>query len=339
MRTGHWKTGLIAVLVIAAFSAVWMTFGTGTPDEEPSQQSYVIGLVTNNPNGLSNVAGFREGLAELGFVEGENTTFLFSGEPTPRPQLESAISKMVADGADLIFTAGTPTGVAAHAATKTSGTPVVFGVIADPIRAGVMTDLTRPGGNMTGVMLSKNQARRLEVMHELFPDARRILLPYNPEDPAPVSAAQQLDAIAPELGLTLVHGHARDNDEVTALLADIPEDIDAVFMLPDSTVNRRIKDLIKATNARGIPVSGPSLAQIEAGALMSYGIVHHEVGVQAAEIAQRLLRGADPATMPVQTADFYYVINAAATERIGIAVNEDALRRADLIVREDRLTN
>ncbi len=310
-----------------------MAFGA-TPERE-TRSSFRIGLITNNPNGLLNVEGFQDGLRALGYVEGDNLTYLFAGKPTPQDELQSAIRTMVTDGADLIFTAGTPTGIAARAATAGSNVPVVFGVIADPVAAGVMTDLNRPGGNLTGVMLSQNQARRLELLGRVFPDVQRVLLPYDPDDPAPVSAANQLEVVAPELGLVLVHAHARNADEVSAMLAEFPEGIDAVFMLPDSTVNHRVEDLIKAANARNLPVSGPSTAQVLAGATKSYGIVHHEVGVQAARMADRVLRGADPAAMPVETADFYLTVNVAAAARIGVELSEEILQQADVILRED----
>ncbi|MDJ0824733.1 MAG: ABC transporter substrate-binding protein [Rhodobacter sp.] len=324
-----------AALVLGLVAVVWAV-AFRSPPEAPTEIP-TIGLITNNPNGLRNVAGFREGMAAQGYTEGDGALYLYSGTPTPTAELEGAIRQMVADGADIIFTAGTPTGVAAKAATQGSGVPVVFGVIADPVAAGVMTDLTRPGGNMTGVMLSQNQARRLELLRNVLPQVRRVLVPYNPDDPAPVSAVAQLDDVAPEMNLTLVHAEARDDDAVSRLIADLPQDIDAVFMLPDSTVNRRIADLIAATNARGLPVSGPSTAQVEAGALMAYGIVHREVGGQAARIASRILRGADPADMPVETANFYLTVNTAAADRIGLDLPEEILQQADVILRNDSI--
>jgi putative ABC transport system substrate-binding protein len=150
-----------------------------------------------------------------------------------------------------------------------------------------MTDLTHPGGNMTGVKLSENQARRLELLRTVAPDVRRVAVPYNPDDAAPASAVIQIEAVVPALGLELVPITARNNSEVTALLAGFPVDVDAVFMVPDGTVNRRAHDLLALAVQRKLPVSGPSAAQVEAGAVMAYGIVHHDVGVQAAQIAGR----------------------------------------------------
>ncbi len=325
----------LAVLLLAAVIAVLLWVNSGPGQEPVEAKGWKIGLISNNPNGLSNVHGFQEGLRTLGFGEDDNVAFLYSGSATPHDELEAEIAQMIEDGADLIFTAGTPTGVAAHSATKDSGIPVIFGVIADPVSAGVMADLNQPGGNMTGVMLSQNQARRLQLLHTMLPGAKRILLPYNPNDSAPVSAARQLDATATALGLNLIHAHAGNDMEVSALLAGITDDIDAIFMLPDSTVNRRVGDLLRVANARGLPVSGPSTAQVEDGATMAYGIVHHEVGQQAAEIAVRVLDGADPAKIPVETADYYLTVNVAAADRIGLHLPETVLQLADRIVRTD----
>jgi putative ABC transport system substrate-binding protein len=206
---------------------------------------------------------------------------------------------MIDQQVDLIFTAGTPTGVAAYKVTKDTGIPVIFGVIADPVVAGVMTNLSVPGGNMTGVMLSQNQTRRLEILLDIAPEVKRILFPYNPEDAAPVSAMLQLTPVAREMGIKVVEYHAISDEEVDGLFNDFP-DVDAVFMLPDSTVNPRIAELIQITNEKGIPVSGPSTAQVEDGALICYGIVHSRVGEHAAKIANRVLIGGNPAEMPVE---------------------------------------
>lgn len=326
---------LIAGIVLVGW---WNLKGFRAPSDEAPLPSVTIGLISNNPNGLRNIEGFRAELARLGYEEGLNTTYIYSAEPTPKDDLEMSIRNMVMTGADLIFTAGTPTGVAAHRATQGSSVPVVFGVIANPLTAGVMTNLSVPGSNMTGVMLSQNQARRFELFADTLADPGRILVPYNPDDSAPVSAVAQLERIVSDLGVTLVHAHARTNEDVTRILATLSPDLDAIFMLPDSTVNRRMGDLVTAANARGLPISGPSFAQVEAGAFSSYGIIHAEVGAQAARMAQRILQGSDPATTPVQTADVYHVLNVAAADRIKLPLSEAILQTADKILRTDNLS-
>ena len=294
---------------------------------------FMIGLVTNNPNGLKNVQGFRDAMAELGYIEGKNVTYIFTEYPTNGDELDAVLENMVEEEVDLIFTAGTPTGMAAHRITEGTNIPVVFGVIADPIVAGIMEDLTSPGGNMTGVRISQNQARRLELLLEIVPSIRRVFVPYNPEDAAPCSAVVQVKEIAPDLGIEIVEGLARNDDEVTELLYNIPEGIDAIFLLPDSTVNARLADLTALAIDRKLPVSGPSMAQAEGGALMAYGIIHHKAGAQAAHIADQILKGADPGELPVEIAEFYLVINLQMAEDIGLEIPYEILQQAEIIIR------
>lgn len=292
-----------------------------------------IGLITNNVNGLRNVEGFQAGMAELGYEAGTDLEYIFANEPSSGDRLDEALEAMVEADVDLIFTAGTPTGVAAHRITRGSGIPVVFGVIADPIRAGVMEDLTAPGGNMTGVKLGEDQSRRLLWLIEIDTTIRRVLVPFNPDDTAASSAVSQIESLAPGLGLDLVLAPAASDQAVTDLLADFPSDVDAVFLVPDSVVNARLADLIRVATAAGLPTSGPSIAQVEGGAVMSYGFVHHEAGVQAASIAVQILNGADPGSVPVQNTESFLAINLAAAQEIGLEIPDDVLRQADVVVR------
>jgi len=294
---------------------------------------FTIGLVTNNPNGLRNVQGFMDGMAGLGYIEGEGVTYISEGSPIKGDELDDFLKRLVEAEVDLIFTAGTPTGVAAHRITKGTDIPVVFGVIADPIAAGVMEDLTRPNGNMTGVMLSQSQARRLQLLLKIVPDTKRVFVPYNPEDSAPTSAVAQISEIAPGLGIEIVEGKARNDSEVTELLNNFPEDIDAIFLVPDSVVNSRLPDLLAVAYDHKLPVSGPSTAQVEEGALTTYGFIHHEVGAQAARIADRILKGVDPGEYPVETAEFYLSINLQVANTIGLEMPYEILQQAEIIIR------
>jgi putative ABC transport system substrate-binding protein len=298
---------------------------------------FTIGLVTNNPNGLRNVQGFRNGMADLGYIEGENVTYLFSGEPVSGSDLETTLEDLVSQKVDLIFTAGTPTGIAAHRITAESGIPVIFGVIADPLAAGVMTDLARPGGNMTGVKLSDSQDRRLELFLQIAPGIKRIFVPFNPEDAAPSSAVAQIETLASALGLELILGEARTEVEVVDLLVNLPADLDAIFLVPDSTVNARIADIVNVANAHKLPVSGPSTAQVEQGALTTYGFIHEAAGAQAAGIADRVLKGANPGELPVETTEFFLAINLATADNIGVAIPEEVLQQAEIIIRADEV--
>jgi len=296
---------------------------------------FTIGLVTNNINGMRNVEGFKNGMTDLGYIEGENVTYLFAGEPLSGDALDTAFQEMVNQKVDLIFTAGTPTGIAAYRITAGSSIPVVFGVIADPIVAGVLNDITIPDGNMTGVKLDQSQDRRLELLLEVAPGVRSILVPHNPDDSAATSAVDQIIELAPELGVELVLAEARTAQEVNELLSNFPAGADAIFLVPDSVVNAHLATIVSLANQLNLPVSGPSTAQVEEGALMTYGFIHKAVGVQAARMANQILRGANPGEMPIETAENFLVINLVTADEIGLQIPDEILRQAEIIIRAD----
>lgn len=308
----------------------------GCSGGETTGTSFTVGLITNNSNGIRNITGFIDGMTTLGYAEGENINYIYAGEHVAAGELETAIQEMVEAGVDLIFTAGTPTGVAAHGATANTGIPIVFGVIADPIRAGVLNDLTSPGGNMTGVKLGVDQSRRLELLLEVAPDTERILIPFNPTDTAASTAVEQVMQLADDLGVELILGPVTTNGEVETLIETISPDLDAIFLVPDSLVNSHLALILAAASEYRLPTSGPSTAQVEEGALTSYGFVHHAAGVQAARIADRVLKGADPGTLPVEDTESFLAINLETADELGLEISDDILQQADVIIRPGR---
>ena len=322
--------GVIIIIIIITVVSAGCSRASGEDNRD-----FTIGLVSNNPNGLRNIQGFKNGLTELGYIEGENVTYVFEGAPTPGGKLDAVLKNMVEAEVDLIFTAGTPTGIAAHRLTAGTNIPVVFGVIADPIAAGVMKDLTQPGGNMTGVKLSDNQDRRLELLLEMAPYIGRVFVPYDTMDAASTSAIANINEVAPGLGVEIVEGLARNDREVTDLFKNMPEGIQAIFLVPGTTVNARLDDVLAVAFDRKLPVSGPSLVQVEEGALTTYGFNHEAAGVQAARIADQVLKGADPGDLPVETAEFFLVINLATADAIELELPDEILQQAEIIIRNN----
>jgi putative ABC transport system substrate-binding protein len=323
----------LSLLIVVTLTSSF-TLTSCLNNESEVDHHFTIGLITNNPNGLKNITGFQDGMTDLGYIEGENVTYVFEGEPTGRDSIDAALQKMVESEVDLIFTAGTPTGIAAHRVTADTDTPVVFGVIANPLSAGIMEDLNRPNGNMTGVMLSQNQSRRLALLLEIAPEAKRIFVPFNPNNAAAVSALAQIQGEAINQGIEIVTSEAIDNDAMTLVINNIPNDIDAIFLLPDSVVNARLDDIMALAFERKLPVSGPCLPYVEGGALIAYGIIHYNVGAHATRIADQILKGAKPGELPVEIADYFLFINLKTASAINIEIPDTILQRAELIIRD-----
>jgi putative ABC transport system substrate-binding protein len=326
---------ITAVVLTATLISITFSLSSCTKDGENGHR-WTIGLVTNNRNGLRNIEGFQDKMAELGYIVGRNVKYMFEGFPVKGSDLDAVLNEMIKAKVDLIFTAGTPTGVAAHRITTGTNIPVIFGVIADPIAAGVLNNLTRPGGNMTGIKLGDNQSRRLQFLLEVSPDIKRILIPYNPEDAASFSAVEQLKNIVSDLGVKIVEKWAHNDKEVFELLDNLPEALDAIFLVPGTTVNIHLPKVLSVAHARKLPVSGPSLAQVEEGALITYGFNHYEAGRQAARMADYVLKGADPGELPVETAEFFMAVNLQTAEKIGLQVPYSILQQAKIIVRSDK---
>jgi putative ABC transport system substrate-binding protein len=117
------------------------------------------------------------------------------------------------------------------------------------------------------------------------------------------------------------------------MLESVPEAIDAVFLVPDGTVNARLGDILNLATVLALPTSGPSTAQVEEGALTTYGFVHEEAGAQAARMADLVLRGADPGDLPVEDSESFMAINLVTAEEIGLEVTDAVLQQAEIIFR------
>jgi len=324
------KRSFFSILIILLTSLILI----GCDSKNSStQKQFVVGLATNNPNGLKNIQEFKETMTKLGYIEGDNINYQFADKFTKGDELKNTLNTMISTPVDLIFTAGTGTGVMAHKLAKETKIPIVFGVIADPVKAGVLSDLTQPGGNITGVMISPNQSRRLEYLLEISSKIKTIFILYNPKNSAASSAFNQVEQTAKKLGLEIIAKHVHNETEVNATLDALPDNIDALFMLPDSTVNRHQKKLIKLAIDKKLIVSGPSVIQAEKGALVAYGIAHKEAGGQAASIADQVLKGAPPGEIPVQTADFYLGVNLVTAQKIGVEIPNSILHQAHTVIR------
>jgi putative tryptophan/tyrosine transport system substrate-binding protein len=236
----------------------------------------VVGLVNARSAEASerNVAAFRKGLNEAGYVEGQNVTVeyhLFSGE---YDRLPSLLAELVRRRVAVIATpGGTPPALAAKAATTTI--PVVFGIGEDPVKLGLVASLARPGGNVTGIniLTSEVVAKRLGLLHDLVPKAVRIAVLVNPAN-APLTEAtlREIPEAARAIGLQIQVLRASTSREIEAAFATlVRERAGALFVAPDAFfVSRRVQFATLAA-AHRVPAAYPLREFVEVGGLMSYG--------------------------------------------------------------------
>lgn len=298
------------------------------------QKTYTIGVINLSPRQEETVEGFKEGMTELGYVEGENITYIYEGATGDLDKLDAVAQGLVKADVDLILSITTSATQAAQKATAGTDIPIVFANVTDPVKAGVVESLKQPGGNITGITFGIQEGRRLEWLIQVVPTIEHIYIPYNSEDRGPVFALEAVSEAATALGVEVITREARNLEEVATAFENIPAEADAIFFLPDSVVAVRIDDWLETAIELELPTSGPNLAAVEDGHLTAYGIDLATSARQGAtRLADQILRGIQPGDLPVETAEFYLAINLKTAEAIGLDVPDEILLQADIIVR------
>ena len=281
-------------------------------------------------------AAFRNGLAETGFVEGQNVTVEYDWLDGQFDRLQPLAADLVHRRAAVIATPGNNSG-AIVAKAVTSTVPIVFSVTEDPVKLGLVASLARPGGNATGVNFFSNEvtAKRLSLLHEVMPKAVRIAVLVNPASvPTTESTLREVTEAAQTIGLMPLVLKARTGAEIEAAFATLArERADALFTAPDAFfVSRRVQ-LATLAARHGIATCHPQRDMVEAGGLMSYGADPVETYRQVGNYVGRILKGEKPADLPVQAPNKYeLVINLKTAKALGLTVPPSLLARADEVI-------
>ena len=323
------KRSVLAVLaVLAAVTAL------NPPDALAKQvkRPYRIGAVhpafaPNHPA----VEGLKAGLKELGLEEGREVTFDNRFTEGKFEVMPGVAAELVTAGVDLIFAVGEAATRAAMASTQKI--PVVFTVVGDPVAAGVVAEIARPGGNVTGVssLATDLVPKRLEVLKALFPTVRRVWAVYYAHDLSSVAAARKAQEVAPILKLELVARAVRTPEELVSHLKAVRAS-DGLLSPAGVTMNipGLILDLVLMSR---VPAIFDRSFWVEAGAVVSYGANDTAEGVQAARLVAKVLRGARPRDLPVEGANkIELAINLKTAKSLGVAIPQEILARADHVL-------
>jgi putative ABC transport system substrate-binding protein len=295
----------------------------------------VIGFLDpRSPDALADrLRGFRQGLRETGYVEGENVAIEYRWAENRIDQLSELADDLVRRRVAMI---AAPGGFAPASASKaaTSTIPIIFIVSDDAVRLGLVASLARPGGNLTGVNFFATElvAKRLELLRELVPGATRIAVLANPVDAANTEPTlRDVEAAAPALGLQIQVIGASTSREIEGAFAKIArERPDAIFVGNAPFLNVRRVQLVQLMARHAIPATYSGREYAEVGGLMSYGANIADAFRQAGVYAGRILKGAKPADLPVvQSSKFELVINHPTARMLGLTVPPSLLAIAD----------
>ena len=295
----------------------------------------VIGLLDpRSPDALADrLRGFRQGLKEAGFVEGQNAAIEYRWAENEVDRLPELAADLVRRQVAVIVAPG---GLAATMAAKTATAtiPIVFVIASDPVGLGLVTSLARPSGNLTGINFLSGEltAKRLELLRELVPAANRVAVLVNAANPE--NTEREIEVAARTIGLqiqVLSASTIRGINEAFATFAH--ERPDALFVGLDPFFNSRRIQLVHLATRRAIPASYPARDFAEVGGLMSYGANIVDAWRQAGSYAGRVLKGTKPADLPVlQSTKFELVINVQTATMLGLAVPDKLLVAADEVI-------
>jgi ABC-type uncharacterized transport system substrate-binding protein len=281
------------------------------------------------------LAGFRRGLADQGFVEGDNVRFEYRWAHGRYDQLPALAADLVSRKVAVIFASGGVIGAQAAKAATTS-IPIVFMSGLDPVHAGLVASMNRPGGNVTGVSLLADTlaAKRLEILKELVPKAHGLALLMNPNNPHDRPSLKEIQDAASIRGHPLRVFEATTESDIEAAFVEIAtRKPDALLVSPDGFFNSRRDQIIAGAVRLQLPAMYGWREYPARGGLMSYGPSLFEQYRLAGDYAGRILKGAKPADLPVlQPTRFELVINLKAASALGLDVPTSILLRADEVI-------
>ena len=311
----------------AALLLIFISLSILSCTRQPDKKKYLIGVINLNPRLSSVVEGFKEGMAENGYVEGKNVTYMHLKGPE---NIDTILRDLKAGKADLILAVSTPAMKKAQNAVRGTGIPIV-GISFDPVRGGIVDSLVYKEENTTGIKVGESVQKALEWLLLIAPDTKRVFVPVKFDTEAAQLSLADLKDVAAKLNVDLLVSNVEGPDDLQAALSSIPEDVDAIFVLHSLLIVSNLDTVLETAVKRKLPTaSGSGLYKY--GVTVSYGQDHRHTGKQAGELAHKVLQGHPAASLPFKTADLFLGINLDNAKKIGLKIPEYILKQAEFII-------
>ena len=295
-----------------------------------------IGFLGNSTATMeANLIGpLRDGLRELGYEEGRNVIIEFRWANGKYDQFPALVAELLAAKVDVIITAGTPATLAIKKATST--VPLVFIAVGDPVGTGVVPNLGRPGGNITGLssIAPDLEGKRLELLREVVPKLSHVAFFLNPANAFHTASMRQARVAAQSLGIKLQPMEVNKSEQLDGAFASIvKEKPDALLILADRVFLHNRKRMMEFAIQQRLPSVNAYRELVEAGGLISYGPSYEDMHRRAAVYVDKILKGTKPADLPIeQPTKFTLLINLKTAKTLGLTVPPTLVARADELI-------
>ncbi|MDX1554148.1 MAG: ABC transporter substrate-binding protein [Marinobacter sp.] len=279
--------------------------------------------------------GVRDELEEKGYKDGENLRIMHESAQGNSAIASQIARKFVGEGPDVIVAIATPSAQTMAAAARK--TPVVFSAVTDPVGAKLVKSLKAPGANITGVTDMLPIESHLDMLERAVPDAKRIGTVYNPGEANSVALIEMIEERMEARGIKLVKAAATKTSEVLGAARSLVGKADAIYLTTDNTVISAVEAVISVGERASIPVFAADTATVNRGAVAALGFDYYDHGRQTGAMVARILEGANPGDMDVESVDTLNLfVNPAAAERMGITLSDDLISDAKEVVNSDQ---
>ena len=304
-------------------------------NEQSSSKGPVIGVAQylNHPGLDETRQGFMDEMKRLGFGADSNTRYDYQNASGDLSTAQSIAEKFANNDYALIFSIATPMSQAVQRAVRGKAIPIVFGAITDPVSAGLIESMERPGDNITGTSDRWPYKKQMELIREALPRAVRIGVVFNPGEANTRYAMEQTRTAAKELDLKLVESAISGPNDIIEAVESLARKIDALYVPADNTAMAGATTIVRTANKYQIPVVAGDPGTFDAGCVVGLGVSYSDLGVQAARLASKILKKkAKAGDLPiVVSSNPKLMVNLGVAKRLNIVLPDSLVKRADVV--------
>jgi putative ABC transport system substrate-binding protein len=324
---------LRSFLVLVCLTSLLIT--ACTTQSQPSRM-ITIGIINYTPALETTVSGFKDGMTDAGYIEGKSIQYVYNGVvKNDKDIIDQEIQKVLAQNPDLFLSVGSPVTVRIKDVLDKSNKAAVFAPVTNPEKLGLVADIRKPGGRMTGINTGGAvTAKGLEWLLHVASGIKRVHVYYLANDVTAPTQFADLQKTADQFKVELLLNKVESSKEAFAALPSLEKGLDAVLLIPASVfVGTQQAEYLKAAVEHGIPVGSTTFAGAPANQLTGLVNQSNQTGRLAARLAEQILLGADPGTLPVLTTQYSKAINLVTAKALGLTISDSLLLEAENIVR------